>query len=47
MDKVKKWKYECDGKKLVDILNAKKYDAIYVDNIGEAKEKVLELLPRI
>lgn len=46
MDKVKKWKYECDGKKLVDILNAKKYDAIYVDNIGEAKEKVLELLPK-
>ncbi|NKF07495.1 lactate utilization protein [Clostridium gasigenes] len=45
MDKVKKWKYECDGKKLVAILNAKKYDAIYVNNIGEAKEKVLELLP--
>ncbi|AYE34628.1 lactate utilization protein [Clostridium septicum] len=45
MDKVKKWKLECDGKKLVDILNERKYNAIYVDNVMEAKEKVLELVP--
>lgn len=45
MDKIKKWKYECDGKRLVDILNDRKYNAIYVDNISEAKSKVLELVP--
>lgn len=45
MDKIKKWKLECDGKRLVDILNDKKYNAIYVDNIMEAREKVLKLIP--
>lgn len=45
MDKIKKWKCECDGKRLVDILNERKYDAIYVDNISEAKAKVLEIVP--
>ena len=44
MDKVKKWKLECDAKKLVEILNERKYNAVYVDNINEAKEKVLELV---
>ncbi|MPQ42974.1 lactate utilization protein [Clostridium tarantellae] len=46
MDKVQKWKLECDGKKMVEILDNKKYNAIYVNNINEAKEKVLELIPK-
>lgn len=46
MNEIKKWKYECDGKEIVKILNAKNYNAIYVDHIEQAKEKVLELIPK-
>lgn len=46
MDPVKKWKYQCDAKDLVEVLNKKKYNAIYVDNLKEAREKVLEIIPK-
>jgi len=46
MNEIKKWKYECNGKGIVEILKAKKYNAIYVDNITEAREKVLEIIPK-
>lgn len=46
MDEIKKWKYQCDGKEIVKMLNAKNYNAIYVDHIEQAKEKVLELIPK-
>lgn len=45
MDKIKKWKYQCDAKEMVSILNDKYYNAIYAENIEEARAKVLELIP--
>ncbi|GLC30886.1 lactate utilization protein [Clostridium omnivorum] len=46
MNEVKRWKLQCEGKEIVSILNAKKYNALYVDNLEQAKEKVLELIPK-
>lgn len=45
MDKIKKWKYQCDAKEMVNILRDKYYNAIYADGIEEARAKVLELIP--
>lgn len=45
MDKIKKWKYQCDANEMVNILNEKYYNAIYVDTAEEARAKVLELIP--
>ncbi|SUY47537.1 transcriptional regulators of sugar metabolism [Clostridium putrefaciens] len=45
MNSIEKWMYECDGKEMVKILNDKKYNAVYVDNISEAKDKILSLIP--
>lgn len=46
MDNFKKWKLQCDGKEIVNILNEKKYNAIYVDTIEQAREKLLEMVPK-
>lgn len=45
MDNIKKWKYQCDAKEMVNILNEKYYNAIYVETAEEARAKVLELIP--
>lgn len=46
MDKVKKWSYECTAKEISQILRNKKYNVVVVDNLEEAREKVLELIPK-
>ncbi|SHK69031.1 Uncharacterised ACR, YkgG family COG1556 [Clostridium cavendishii DSM 21758] len=43
---IKKWKNICDAKEIVKTLKEKKYNAIYVDNLLEAKELVLNLIPK-
>lgn len=44
MDEIKKWQYQCKGKEIVDILNSKSYNAIYTENLVEAKEKLLNMI---
>ncbi|SHK71767.1 Uncharacterised ACR, YkgG family COG1556 [Clostridium cavendishii DSM 21758] len=45
MNDIKKWKLQCDGKEIVDILNNKNYNAIYVNTLDEAKETLLSMIP--
>lgn len=45
MDEVKRWARECQAREIVDILNARKFDAIYADNIEEAKKIALDKIP--
>lgn len=46
MNEIKKWYYKCKAEKVVDKLREKKFDAIYVDNISQAKEEVLKCIPK-
>lgn len=45
MDKTQKWKYQCDAKALVEILNNNSYNAIYCEELEDAKNKIVELIP--
>lgn len=45
MDKVMKWKHQCDANELVKILKDNYYNAFYCDTIDDAKRKVIELIP--
>ena len=45
MNEIKKWFYEKKAKKVVEVLNHRKYDAMYVDTIEEAKEIILNTIP--
>lgn len=46
MNDIKKWKYQCDAKEVVKVLNQKKYNALYVDTLEEARKIVLDLIPK-
>lgn len=46
MNEIKKWYYETVGKEIVEKLKEKKYNAVYVDSLEEAKTKVLEIIPK-
>lgn len=46
MNKIKKWKMQCDAKEIVKILNDYNYNAIYLESSDLVKEKVLELIPK-
>lgn len=45
MDKVKKWAAECAAKEMVEILKAHSYSAQYADNLEEARQMALDLIP--
>lgn len=44
MDSIKKWQYQCKGKEIVDILNDKQYNALYAEDLLEAKEMLSDLI---
>lgn len=46
MNEIKKEFYEKKAKRVVETLNKRKYNALYVDNLAEAKEKVIELISK-
>lgn len=46
MDKIIKWKQQCDANEIVKILKIKYYDAYYCETLMDAREKVLELIPK-
>ncbi|MGL4773307.1 MAG: lactate utilization protein [Clostridium sp.] len=45
MDKIQKWKYQCDANELVKILRDNYYNAFYCETLDDAKNKVIELIP--
>ncbi|MCR6516220.1 lactate utilization protein [Clostridium sp. LY3-2] len=46
MDKIIKWKMECDAKEIVDILNSKYYNARYCKDLEEARSTILNIIPK-
>ena len=46
MDASKKWYYENKAKKVIDKLNERKYNAMYVNTLDEAKEEILKTIPK-
>jgi len=44
MDKIKKWKNLCKAKDMVEVLNKKHFKAFYVENMEEAKKKLLAMI---
>lgn len=46
MDKIKKWHNECMAKEMVEILSRNAYDTHYADNLDEAKNIVLNMIPK-
>lgn len=46
MDNVKKWSYKCTAKEISQILEDKKYNVVIVNDLKEAREKVLEIIPK-
>ena len=46
MNLYKKWQMQCLAKKAVYILENKHYDSIYAENIDEARNIVLNLIPQ-
>lgn len=45
MDKCKKWYYTMKAKKVVEVLKERKYDAIIVENLDEAKKIIIDSIP--
>lgn len=45
MEAVKRWARECAAKEIVDILNAKKFDAVYAEDVETAKKIVMDKIP--
>lgn len=45
MNELKKWKYQCVAKEMVEVLNKKQYDAHYAESLEEAKAMVLSMIP--
>lgn len=45
MDKYRKWLYTLKAKKVAKVLNERKYDAIIVENLDEAKKIILDTIP--
>lgn len=45
MNEVKKYFYQTAAKQMVEILNEHQYDAHYAEDIAEAKQMVLEMIP--
>lgn len=45
MNEIKKWHNQTVAKDIVEVLNNKKYNAIYAESFEEAREKVLEMIP--
>jgi hypothetical protein len=45
MNGFKKWQYQCLAKETVQTLTNKYYDAYYAEDLQEAKQKVLSLIP--
>lgn len=45
MEKYRKWLYTLKAKKVVKVLNERKYDAIIVENLEEAKKIILDTIP--
>ncbi|KEI03175.1 lactate utilization protein [Clostridium botulinum] len=46
MNKSKKWYYECKAKKTVKKLLEKKFDAMYVNSLQQAKDEVLKCIEK-
>lgn len=46
MNQIKKWQYQCIAKEMVDVLNAKHYDAFYAEDLQEARKMVLGMIPK-
>lgn len=46
MNKYKKWQCELIAKEMVQILNKKGYDSHYAEDLSEAKEMVLNMIPK-
>ena len=44
-DPLKKWRYEPIGKSITETLKEKEFDAHYVDNLEEATQMVLDMVP--
>ena len=44
-DPLKKWRYEAIGKSITETLKEKEFDAHYVDNLEEATQMVLDMVP--
>ena len=45
METVKRWARECQAKEIVEILNARKFDAVYAEDIEAAKRIVMSKIP--
>ncbi|MBB6714491.1 lactate utilization protein [Clostridium gasigenes] len=45
MDKIQKWKYQCDANELVKILKDNYYNAYFCEDLEEAKKKVIDIIP--
>lgn len=46
MDKAQKWKCQCDANELVKTLRNKYYNAFYCETLEDAKEKVIDIIPK-
>lgn len=46
MENVQKWQYECIAKNIVEVLQNKKYDSVYAENIAAARQAVLDKIPK-
>jgi hypothetical protein len=44
---MKKWQQQKSAQHMIDILIHKGFDTYYTDNLDEARDKVLELIPEI
>lgn len=45
MNDIKKWHNQCIAREIVDVLNRKKYNAVYAENLQEARKMVLDMIP--
>jgi len=46
MDEIHKWKNQCQAKAIVEVLNKNHFKASYVENIAEAKEKLMGMIEK-
>lgn len=45
MNEYRKWQAQCIAREAVEILRGKHYDAHYAENLGQAREQVLAMIP--
>jgi len=46
MNEIKKYFYETAAKEMVEILNKHQYNAMYAENLQEAKQMVMDMIPK-